>query len=209
LEFWNFLTSETAPWWSALVGTVVGGVITYLTTSRATQQQREADRLKAEDERFHADKDRWRQETITLVSELMVANYQYLERILVSRRVLRSSFPRTPGTGTEAYRDYTQLSADLVSSETLPMLSELQRLFSLFQVTAGGDIADAATNLVTTLNEHTFDLDNDNFSRTRQDASMAAALLIAVAQKDLGLGYGSSTGIVSSMDNALSPNGSQ
>jgi hypothetical protein len=197
LEFWNFLTSETAPWWSALVGTVVGGVITYLTTSRATQQQREAERLKTEDERFHADKDRWRQETITLVSELMVANYRYLEHILVSRRILRSSFPRTPAVDSEAYRDYSKLTADLVSSETLPMLSELQRLFSLFQVTSGGDIADAATNLVTKLNEHTFDLSNDDFNRTRQDASMAAALLTTVAQKDLGLGYGSATGIVS------------
>lgn len=184
-----------APWWSALVGTVVGGLITYLTTKHNANEQRLADRIKADDDRLISDKEKWRTETIAHVSDMLVANYRLRNHILVSRRGIFKKYPGAPVVAPEELKAFQTDLMDTTET-TLPILTDLQRQWAILQITSDGDLAEAAGNLFLTLSDHHPELSSAEFELTRDKASKAAALLMNVAKRELGFPFGSSTGVV-------------
>jgi hypothetical protein len=194
-QFIQFLMQGEAPWWSALVGTVVGGLITYLTTKHTAREQRSADRIKADDDRLLADKEKWRTETIAHVSNMLVATYRLRNHILVSRRGILKKYPAAPVVSPEALKAFQTDLMDITET-TLPILADLQRQRAILQITSDGDLAEAAVNLFLSLSDHHPQLSSAEFELTRDKASKAAALLMNLAKRELGFTFGSNTGVV-------------
>lgn len=194
-QFIQFLMQGEAPWWSALVGTVVGGFITYLTTKHNAREQRLADRIKADDDRLLADKEKWRTETIAHVSDMLVGYYRLRNHILAARRVVRQKYPTAPDVSREEKKAFIKDLED-ITEETLPILADSQRQWAILQITADGDLAEAAGNLILCLNDFHPELANPEFHKAMDDASKAAALLMNVSKRELGFSFGSTTGVV-------------
>lgn len=184
-EFLNFMGSTDAPWWSALVGIVAGGMLTYLTTRRTMRAQAAIDRTKAEADRKHKDEEQWRASATSYVADLMSVHFRYLEYVMVTRREINSKHPRDARNLHN--REYTKDLADVLSTKGLPLLSEMQRVYSLVEITCGGAVAQAARNLLLKDNEHRPELTDEEYERTRGDASVASAILMTVAKKHLSV----------------------
>lgn len=182
-EFLDFMGSTDAPWWSALVGIVAGGMLTYLTTRRTMKAQAAIDRTKAEDERNHKDNEQWRATAISYVAELLALHFRYLEHVTVTRRDVNSKHPVSARTMEN--REYTKDLADALSSKGLSLLSEMQRVYSLIEITTGGAVARAARNLILKDNDHRPELSDDEYTHTRGEASVASAILMSVAKQRL------------------------
>lgn len=190
MDFWTFVTTGTAPWWSALLGTIVGGIITYLTTHRLSEKQRIADGIKADDVRIQAEKDKWRDETIALISELLVASYRYQDVTLRARRDLRAAHPQAPEPGTEERRAYGR-KIDELGDDVLSSLTEIRRITAMLQVISIGDIAVAAVRLMSALTEHAFELEEFDFQKSQLEAAGASGRLIQLAAEEFGYSFGS------------------
>ena len=69
----------------------------------------------------------------------------------------------------------------------LPLMSEMQRVYSLIEITTGGGVAQAAGNLLLKDNEHVPQLSEQEFTHTREDASVAAAIIMHTAKRRLSI----------------------
>ncbi len=183
-EFLDFLTSTDAPWWSALVGILAGGLLTYFTTHRSVRLQAENDRKKAEVEREHQVDGQWRFTAVSYVAELLAAHFRYLEYAMVTKREVNKQHPdsETRNLDNPAYASDL---ADALGAKGLALMSELQRIYSLIEITIGGSVAQAARNLILKDNEHRPELTQEEFEKTRGDCSLASAILMAQAKKRL------------------------
>ncbi|MFJ6416476.1 hypothetical protein [Paeniglutamicibacter sp. NPDC091659] len=195
MDAWSFFTSGTAPWWSGLLGTLIGGLITYLTTNYITEKQRIAAISHAEDDRIHAAKNQWRSETIALVSELLVAFYRYQDVTLKIRRDLSVLFPNEIVQGTDEHKAY-RAKADELGDDVLDALSEVRRVTSMLQITSAGDIAVASVILMSTIAEYDHELANYDFQVRRLDLASASANLIKIAADELGHPFGADSDLL-------------
>lgn len=194
-QFIHLLMQGEAPWWSALVGTIVGGLITYLTTKHTAEQQRLAERIKADDERVLADKEKWRVETMSHVSDMLVVNYRLRNHILTSRRTIKLKYPQTPQVQAEEKKAFV-IDIEDIAVTTLPILADAQRQWAILQLTADGDLAEAASHLLLCLNDFHPELAGPEFQKAMDDVSKATALLMNIAKRELGFSFGSTTGVV-------------
>ncbi|RAM37700.1 hypothetical protein [Arthrobacter globiformis] len=181
--FLNFMTGAEAPWWSALLGIIAGGLLTYFTTRRTMKAQAAIDRTKAQDEREHKDEEQWRLTATSHVADLIAANFRYLEYVTVTRREINSKYPRDQRT--LGNRDYTKDLADALSAKGLSHTSEMQRIYSMIVISTGGAVAQAARNLILRDHDHVPELTDEEYTRTREEASVASSILMLVAQQRL------------------------
>ncbi|MFF1831170.1 hypothetical protein [Paenarthrobacter sp. NPDC058040] len=194
-QFVQFLVQGQSPWWSALIGTVLGGLISHFTTKQNARDQRIADRIKHDDERFLVDKEKWRTETVGHISDMLVANYRLRNHVLTSRRVILANYPEAPHVAEDNRADFIKELEDYTET-VLPLQEDLQRRWAILQITADGDLAEAAGNLFLTLADHHPELSKEDFNASVDRASKAAALLMNIAQRELGFPFGSRTGLV-------------
>ncbi|ASN18493.1 hypothetical protein [Arthrobacter sp. YN] len=198
-QIFQFLIQGEAPWWSALVGTVVGGFITYLTTRQNAREQRVADRIKHDDERVLVDKEKWRAETIDHVAEMLVANYRLRNHVLTARRAIFARYPESPLVADDDRIAFISELEDYTET-VLPLQEALQRRWAILQIIAEGDLAEAAGNLFLKLADHHPERSKQDFHESLDKTSKAAALLMHVAQRELGFSFGSRTGLVGQFD---------
>lgn len=182
-EFLNFMSSAEAPWWSALLGIVVGGILTYFTTRRTMTAQAAIDRVKAEDDRKHKDDEQWRATATSQVSDLIATHFRYLEYVTITRREINNKYQADQRTMDNG--DYTKELADALSAKGLSFTSEMQRIYSMIEITTGGSVAQAARNLILKDNDHRPELTDEQFNESRGEASVASAILMTVAKKRL------------------------
>lgn len=181
----DFVTSANAPWWSALVGILAGGFLTYFTTLRSMKAQAELDKQRVETERKHVEHDQWRDAAVSHVSDLIAVHFRYLEYVLRAHRDINSK--HSLEDRNESNRAYIKDVADDLSKNGLPLMSEMQRVYSLIEITTGGGVAQAARNLLLKDNEHVPQLSEQEFTRTREDASVASAILMHTAKRRLSI----------------------
>lgn len=182
-DFLTFMTSAESPWWSALLGIITGGMLTYFTTRRTMKAQAAIDRVKAEDERKHKDDEQWRATATSQVSDLIAAHFRYLEYVMVTRRDINGKYPADQRTMDN--REYTRDLAEALSTKGLSFASEMQRIYSMIEITTGGSVAQAARNLILKDNDHRPELTDEQFKDSRGEASVASAILMTVAKKRL------------------------
>ncbi|SEJ78470.1 hypothetical protein SAMN04487917_11383 [Arthrobacter sp. yr096] len=197
-QFIQFLIQGEAPWWSALVGTVVGGLITHLTTRQNAREQRVADRIKHDDERVLIDREKWRAETIGHVSDMLVANYRLRNHVLTSRRAILAKYPESPKVADDERAAFISELEDYTET-VLPLQEDLQRRWAILQIIADGDLAEAAGNLFLKLADHHPELSKEDFHHSVDKASKAAAILMRIAQRELGFPFASRTGLVTQL----------
>lgn len=181
----DFITTANAPWWSALVGIAAGGFLTYFTTLRSMKAQADLDKQRSEIERKHAEHDHWRDAAVSHVSEFIAVHFRYLEYVIRARRDINTKHALEDRN--ESNHAYIKDVADDLSEKGLPLMSEMQRIYSLIEITTGGGVAQAARNLILKDNEHVPQLSEREFERTREDASVASAILMHTAKRRLSI----------------------
>ena len=202
MDLWAFITTGTAPWWSALVGTLLGGGLTFATTRYTTKLQMSNERKKIADERAHQLQIQLRKDTVGHISDMLTAHYRYMEHALNGQHKLGKKYPSMPDLSAVEQHHYL---SDLAThtAEALPMLSELQRIFAIIQITSDQDVAKASQNLIGKLNDHRAGVTSDEFSRTREDAIVASAILIGIANKKLSAVKPGSSGLYDLLHQAM------
>lgn len=147
--------------------------------------QADLDNQRLETERKHVEHDEWRGAAVSYVSDFMAVHFRYLEYVLRAHHDINAKHAREDRSETN--RAYVKDLADALSEKGLPLMSEMQRVYSLIEITTGGAVAQAARNLLLKDNEHVPQLSEPKFTRTREDASVASAILMHTAKRRLSI----------------------
>lgn len=189
---WEFFTSDTAPWWSALLGTVIGGFITWLISRSSMKAQAGNEQVKAEAAREYDDRVRWRLEMSELIAELLSVHFQYMDRVVRYQYDLAMKFG-----GSDQF-DFDKREVRDAIAETLERLAalntDLRRLNARIQILSQGDLGVASQHLFDMSHKHNPGLPSAKFKANTTEAEESADLLMRVAKDALTVNGVETTG---------------
>lgn len=166
----EFLTSATAPWWSGLLGILLGGIGTYLTTKRADERRLELE---------HA-KDR-RDKVLIAVTDFLKAEFEAYERLLSNRAEYSAA------TG-EAYPARTPEQRSYIEDQTqhfAPYMRKLQIEWLRLELIGGEELYEAARHLTGIVDEFSVDMPEEKFIDWRDKITDGVARVTHKASLEL------------------------
>lgn len=129
---WEFLTSSTSPWWTGLMGAVIGGAISNL-ASRANEERKAKREANA----------RWVSQVQELSTEVITLSLEIVNRVNDVRQQWRRSHELMPPTKS-ADRD---ARLDALMQEIWPLKVRMNGCTANLHILRAGSIAEAGDSL--------------------------------------------------------------